>query len=177
MSATVSKRLGVKNTRPGNASTVYWISVGVILLTNVAVFWVLTYNFNVIMGSILLANIAVFGVRAVYAFGFRDILFNQSNYREAEGATNAERVGLYAFSVVVGGGFISAMADGWFTVDDSLPEVGESIMLLILITPVATYLSSGYGKFRDIVDDASSDAPLKWRLKKQKWETAGGAQY
>lgn len=143
--------LKIRESREQNAALLYGFSVVVIVVANGGAFWVLLGDFNIHMAAVLVLNIVVFTWRAIYAICHRTTLFSKKHYRSVEAATNAERVALYGFAVVMGAGLIAEGSDGLLTVDESLGDVGQGIILLILVSPMVTYLTSGYGKFRDIV--------------------------
>lgn len=138
----------------------YWLGVFLILALSVLSICTFVSGDFAVNGFVMmvgLANIVVFLVRGVYALRHRAKLFSKKNYRATEQAANAERVALYAFVVIFVGGLITDAAEGRFDVDASVGAVGESVGVLILVTPVVTYLMSGYGKFRDIVQEDKSD--------------------
>lgn len=144
----------VQETRPKNAKRVYWFSVAVILAVNTLMLVVLIVcHLNATMAAVLVFNILVFGGRAVYALIRRPILFSATNYRRTEAATNAERVGLYAFAVILVAVLIVTFLDDVFSIDDSFSSVDMHLGGLLVLAPMVTYLTSGYGKFRDIVND------------------------
>jgi hypothetical protein len=126
---------------------IYWASVVVFLLVNGVALMVLLDDFNAVMAAVLIVNIVVFGLRALYAFLHRDTLFSEAHYRGTEAATNAERVGFYAFAVIIGAELLAQVP----SFDDTPGAIGGEILLLIIVAPMVTYLTSGYGKFRDIV--------------------------
>lgn len=105
---------------------------------------------------VVIVNIAVFGMRACFVVCNRE-LFSKDNYRATEQAANAERVALYAFIVIFGAGRILEIAGDNWNMDTSVGDVGKSVGILILVAPVVTYLTSGYGKFRDIVRESKND--------------------
>lgn len=147
---------GIKDTKHENSYHLYWIGVVVLLLFNAAAIFGVLRDPNAIVLMVLVINAVVFISRGAYAIWHRNILFSDANYRDAEAASNAERVGVYVFVVLMSAAVMLAMLDDNVNIDDSAGEVGEQLMLLVIIAPVLTYLTSGYGKFREIVERSKS---------------------
>lgn len=140
--------------RAKNARTSYWWGVGGLLGLSAFAVYDLFFGPYALNGYVLMVvflNLVVFGFRARYVRRNKDVLFSEENYRAAEQAANAERVALYAFIVIFGAWLVGIIAEIWVDVDDSVGDVGKNVGVLILVAPVVTYLTSGYGKFRDIV--------------------------
>lgn len=147
-------RESAKDTRPENAAVMYWIGTTTLVLINAAAVSALRDDPNTVVLAVVLANLAIFGCRGVYAFSHRRELFKETTFRRAEGATSAERVAVYVFATLMLAAIIqSTSQQSGLDIDDSLTELGESIILLAIGAPVITYLTSGYGQLRDIVHD------------------------
>lgn len=143
-----------QKTRAKKAQVCYWLGVFVLLFMSGYAVYDMFFGSSPINGYVLMVvilNIAVFGMRASFVMRNREELFSKDSYRATEQAANAERVALYAFIVIFGAGRILEIVGSRDRVDTSVGDVGEGVGILILVAPVVTYLTSGYGKFRDIV--------------------------
>ncbi|GAA3278268.1 hypothetical protein [Nesterenkonia halobia] len=110
--------------------------------------------------AVVVVNALVFLFRGGYVFWRRHQLFNARTIQRFNEATNAERVAVYVFGVLLLAFLSQGIGNGiGLDIGSSLTSLGESVMLLAIGAPVITYLTSGYGKIREIVrEDGDSSA-------------------
>lgn len=161
--------------RRDNARFTYFLYVVTIIAFNGVVVYLPESDIPVFLFVLLGTNILVFGSRTAFVVRYRRILFADKSYRRFEAATVAERVSFYALLLVIIAGLIASNVESLeisgvpLNIDDGDPlgTVGTTIISLALVTPVVTYLSSGYGKLRDIVQK-SETRPVKSKQQAKK---------